>query len=95
MQIDVDAANVLGYLLTGLVGVITWFMRQAFNSMAKQMTALHEEDKRLLGEIHELDKNSVTRDDFNDFKVDFRANFDRQFERLNDKFDQLLATRTK
>jgi hypothetical protein len=82
MQVEFNAATILGYVLTALVGVIAWMMRMAVSKLSEKIESLEEEDKRLGGEIHRIELKSVTKDDLKDLRLEMNKNFERVFDQL-------------
>lgn len=85
MMVEFNAATILGYVLTALVGLIAWMMRTGLGKLADKIEALEQEDKRLGNEIHKLELMNVTSDEFKEFKLDM----DKKFERIFDKLEKL------
>lgn len=82
MHLELNAATILGYLLTALVGVIAWMMRMALTKLSEKIESLEDEDRRLKEEMHRIELQSVTKDDLKDLRLEMNKNFDRIFDQL-------------
>ncbi|OYY06289.1 MAG: hypothetical protein B7Y72_02645 [Mehylophilales bacterium 35-46-6] len=82
MAIEFNAATILGYVLTALVGLIAWMMKTGLGKLSDKIEALEREDKRLSSEIHKLELSSISAEDLKGIKSDMDKNFDRIYAKL-------------
>lgn len=73
MNIDINATNVVAYIIMGMMGLITWFLKQTVDGIKKQIDALQAVDTKLSEDIHRLDKTSISRSDFDKFRDELKA----------------------
>lgn len=84
MQLDINVVEVLGWVFIGLMSVITWLLKQAVDHLKRQIEILHDADEELRKDIHNLDKNSITRTDFESFRQEVKSDNEKIYNRLND-----------
>jgi len=86
MQIDINLTSVLGYGFLALMSVITYLLKQAVDGIKKQIETLQETDKKLSDDIHNLEMSAITRNDFESFRKEVKADHEKIYDRLNDLF---------
>lgn len=84
MQVDINLSNVILGLLISLISLITWFLKQAVDHLRTQIESLHSTDKELRDEIHQLDKNSIAREDWEKWRKEIKDDHTKIYDRLNE-----------
>lgn len=73
MNIDINASNIVAYIIMAMMGLITWFLKQTVDGIKKQIDALQVVDTKLSEDMHRLDKTSISRGDFDKFRDELKA----------------------
>lgn len=84
MQVDINIAGLLGYAFLALMSVITYLLKLAVDGLKAQIDKLHEKDEELSEKIQELDKNSISRTDWEGWRKEIKDDHAKIYDRLNE-----------
>lgn len=91
MSIDINATNIVAYIIMAMMGLITWFLKQTVDGIKKQIDALQAVDTKLSDDIHRLDKTSISRGDFDKFRDELKA----EHKEINKQLTEIIRVINK
>lgn len=91
MSIDINATNIVAYIIMAMMGLITWFLKQTVDGIKKQIDALQAVDMKLSEDIHRLDKTSISRGDFDKFRDELKA----EHKEINKQLTEIMRAISK